>query len=375
MRPDNKNFYILKAIGLCAKQKYKDVKKLLNKEVNLGLVTKDPRINTAAFFILAYSYIARDKFEKALNKGDEVILQYKDHPISYFTKALAVGYGLVYKKENNEIAEDKFLELINKAISLDPIKFHKAKYYILISDVYMETRETKDAIKAINEAINLDHSNMGAIEIKMKLLMKNNDLDEAIVLVNQLYEGNYIDKKDLHKIKAFLVFVKAENTKDPEERMELIRDSYEEIKPILDDSQEDIGILNNLTILYAYLGKKEEAIRTAEKMVTLNPSDGNLLDSYGETLMILGDYENAITKFEEAINLEPKGWFAFQTYLKMGTCYEKLSNLDKAEENYLKGQELTEKMHPLKKDRYLYKASEKLEGLKKLKEELKIKKE
>ncbi|MFX0009304.1 MAG: hypothetical protein ACFE9R_03225, partial [Candidatus Hermodarchaeota archaeon] len=247
LRPDNKSFYILKAIGLCAVQKYKDVKKLLNKEVNLGLVTKDPRINTAAFFILAYSYIARDKFEKALNKGDEVILQYNDHPISYFTKALAVGYGLVYKKEINEIIENKFLELINKAISLDPIKFHKAKYNILISDVFMETRETKDAIEAINEAINLDPSNMGTIEIKMKLLMKNNDLDEAIVLVNQLYESNYIDRRDVHKIRSFLVFVKAENTKDPEERMELIRNSYEEIEPIIDESQEDIGILNNLT--------------------------------------------------------------------------------------------------------------------------------
>ena len=110
-------------------------------------------------------------------------------------------------------------------------------------------------------------------------------------------------------------------------------------------------------------------------MVTLNPNDGNLFDSYGETLMVLGEYENAITKFEKAINIEPKGWFTFQTYLKMGTCYEKLSNLDKAEENYLEGQKFTEKLHPLKRDRYIYKASEKLEGLKKLKEELKIKEE
>jgi len=371
LRPDDKSLYVLKAAALCIMQKYKDVKKLLNKEVNLSLVTKNPRINTAAFFILAYSYVARDKFEKALKKGDEVILHYDNHPISYFTKALAIGYGLIYNKELNEITEDNFLEMINKAISLDTIKFHQAKYNILMSDVFMETRGMDDAIETIDKAISLDPSNMGIFEIKMKLLMKNDKSDEAIDLVNKLYDDKYIDKKDSTKMRSFLIFVKADNSKDPEERMKLINKSYEEIEPIIDDNPEDVGILNNLTILYANLGRKEEAIRTAEKMINLNPTEGNLFDSYGETLMLLGEYEKAINKFERAIKLEPKGWFAYQTYLKMGTCFEKLLNLEKAEENYLKGKELTDKMHPLKKDMYFHKANEKLEGLKKLKEELK----
>ena len=136
-----------------------------------------------------------------------------------------------------------------------------------------------------------------------------------------------------------------------------------------------MGILNNLTTIYAHLGRKEDAIKAAEKMISLDPSDGNLLDSYGEVFMIYGEYEKAIEKYEKALKIDTKGWFAFQTYLKMGTCYEKLLDLEKAEENYLKGEELTEKMHPLKRDMYVHKASEKLEGLKKLKEELKIKKQ
>ncbi|NVM45423.1 MAG: tetratricopeptide repeat protein, partial [Candidatus Lokiarchaeota archaeon] len=373
IRPENKGLYVLKAVALCVMQKYKEVKKFLNKEVNLSLVTKDPRINTAAFFILTYSYVARGKFEKALKKGDEVILQYEDHPISYFTKALAIGYSLIYNKELNDIPEENFLDMINKAISLDFIEFHKAKYYALMSDVFMETRGTTEAIETIDKAISLDPSNMGIIEIKIKLLMMNNKSDEALALVDKLYVDKFIEKKESTKIRSFLIFVKADQTKDSEERMKLINKSFEEIEPIIDDNQDDIGILNNLTILYAHLGRKEEAIRTAEKMINLNPNDGNLYDSYGETLMLLGEYEKAITKFERAIKLDPKGWFAFQTYLKMGTCYEKLSNLDKAEENYLEGQKLTERMHPLKKDMYTYKASEKLDGLEKLKQELKIK--
>ena len=109
-------------------------------------------------------------------------------------------------------------------------------------------------------------------------------------------------------------------------------------------------------------------------MISLKPNDGNLFDSYGEMFMLFGDYEKAITKFERALKLEPKGWFAFQTYLKMGNCYEKLQKLDKAEENYLQGKELTKKMHPLKRDMYFYKASENLSGLRKSREDLKNKK-
>ncbi|MFX0074563.1 MAG: CDC27 family protein, partial [Candidatus Hermodarchaeota archaeon] len=73
LKPDDESLYVLKAAALCVMQKYKEVKKVLNEKVNLSLVTKNPRINTAAFFILAYSYVARGKFEKALKKGDEVI--------------------------------------------------------------------------------------------------------------------------------------------------------------------------------------------------------------------------------------------------------------------------------------------------------------
>ncbi len=374
LMPNNLSFYVLKAATLCVMQKYKEVKKMLNNEVNISLETENPRIYTAAYFLLAYSYIARDKFEKALRNGDKVIFDYETHPISYFTKALALGYGLIYKKKHKEITEEHFLEMINKALSLDPIKFHKAKYYQLMSDVFIETRGMDDAIDAIDKALSLDPSNIKIFQIKMKLLMTDDKSDEALAIVDHLYDKNFIDKKDHTKIRSFLIFVEADKTKDSEERKKLIDKSFEEIKPIIDLYPEDIGILNNLTILYAHLGRKEDAIRTAEKLISLDPNDGNLFDSYGEMLMIFGDYEKAITKFERALKLEPKGWFAFQTYLKMGNCYEKLLELDKAEENYLKGKVLTEKMHILKKDMYFYKASEKLDGLRKLREELKNKK-
>ena len=370
LKPDDLSFYVLKAGVLSVMQKYKEVKKLLNKEVNLSIVTKNPRIYTAAFFLLAYSYVARGKFEKALNVGDQVIFLYNNHPTSYFTKALVIGYGLVYNFKMKEITEEKFLELIKTTLSLDNIHFHQAHYYLLMSDIFIATRGIDDAIEAIDEALILDPSNIGIYGVKIKLLMMDNRSEEAIVLMRQLYNKKMIIKKNYNKMVSFLYFVKADKTNDPEERTKLINQSFKEIEPIIDLYPEDTGILNNLTVLYGHLGRKEDAIRTGEKLISLDPNDGNLFDSYGETLMLFGEYEKAITKFERALKIEPKGWFAFQTYLKMGNCYEKLLQLDKAEENYLKGKVLTEKMHPLKRDMYFYKAKEKLEGLRIVREEL-----
>jgi tetratricopeptide (TPR) repeat protein len=205
----------------------------------------------------------------------------------------------------------------------------------------------------------------------MKFLMTDDKSDEALAIVDHLYNKNMIDKKDHTKLRSFLIFVEADKTKDSQKRKILIDKSFEEIKPLIDLYPDDVSILNNLTVLYGHLGQKEDAIRTAERMINLNPDDGNLFDSYGEMHMLFGDYEMAITKFKRALKLEPKGWFAFQTYLKMGTCYEKLLKLDEAEENYLKGKELTDRMHLIRRELYFHKANEKLEGLKKLREELK----
>lgn len=366
--------YILKATILCIMQKYKEVKKLLNKDIDLRQLIKNPRISTTKYFLLTYSYIARDKFEKALKKGDEAILQYENHPISYFTKALALGYGLIYKKEigeSDEITEANFLEMIEKAISLDSIKFHLSKYYQLISDVFFATRGFEEANETIDKAISLDPLNLGVYETKFLLLTMNNKSDEALALVKQTYDEGLIPKRNYHVSSSLLYFFRADKTKNPEKRKELLNASYKAMEPIIDENQEDLEILNNLTVLYGHLGRKEEGIKVAEKMISLNPNDGNQFDSYGEMLMLFGDYEQALAKFERALKLSPKGWFAFQTYLKMGTCYEKLLQLDKAEEYYLEGKKLTEKASLLKREMYRYNADEKLDGLRKLREELK----
>ena len=54
-------------------------------------------------------------------------------------------------------------------------------------------------------------------------------------------------------------------------------------------------------------------------------------------------------KFKEALNLEPTGWFAYETCLKMGLCFKELGNIEKALKYYERGKKLgyrsSSKMH------------------------------
>jgi len=136
-------------------------------------------------------------------------------------------------------------------------------------------------------------------------------------------------------------------------------------------------MLAHYVILLKNKGKEEdsqrlkgEAITTAEKLISIAPKVGNFFDSYGEMLMMFEDYENAIEQFQKALKLEPHGWFAFSTIAKMGNCYKKIGDLEKAIEFFEKAQILSERMLPGKIDGLTGKKIDFQEEIKQLKQKL-----
>ena len=104
----------------------------------------------------------------------------------------------------------------------------------------------------------------------------------------------------------------------------------------------DLDKLNSDAYEFAYSNNKEEALKTIIKLINLAPTKGDYWDTYGEILMIFKDYENAINKFKIALQIDQKGYFIQQTYIKMGNCYKELNNYKLALENIVKGKELAE---------------------------------
>ncbi len=373
LKPDDLDLLILKAVFLCIQSKYKETKKFLFKEIGFNVFTENPRIDTSAFFILAYSYIARGRFEKALKRSNQVLIHYENHPTSYLTKAMVLGYNLIYKFILRESDEEEFIEMIDITIKLDPSKSNKARYYELKSRVLQEIRGFQEALNVIDTAIKLDPYKLDLNDTKLRLLLANNRDEDVLILLDQLFEKKPTRKKQYYQAKSFLLY-----------KMSKYEESLNVINEIIDLYPNDSSLLNNRIIMLAHYaitlknkGKKEEflrikddAIATAEKLISIAPKIGNFYDSFGEILMMFEDYEDALEQFQKALKLEPHGWFAFDTTAKMGNCYKGLGDLEKAIEFFEKAQFLSERMLPGKRNGYLSKKIEFQEEIKQLKQKL-----
>jgi len=125
-------------------------------------------------------------------------------------------------------------------------------------------------------------------------------------------------------------------------------------------------MLNNKAIFLGSLGKSKEAIEYIEKAIKLDPLDANLYDTYGEVFMDSQNYESAIEKFYQALEMSPNGWFAFHTFLKLSKCYKSLSMPEEATTCYEKAKRLAEKVIPGKRKVFLNHLEESIEYLNKI---------
>ncbi|MFX1326087.1 MAG: tetratricopeptide repeat protein [Promethearchaeota archaeon] len=91
------------------------------------------------------------------------------------------------------------------------------------------------------------------------------------------------------------------------------------------------------------MGKNQEALNILRSLIEEEPEKGIYHDTVGEIFITLKEYEKAIEELQKAIEINSNEWFIYQTYIKLGICYETLGNHDFAIRNLKKGKELTKK--------------------------------
>ncbi|MFX1590336.1 MAG: tetratricopeptide repeat protein, partial [Promethearchaeota archaeon] len=121
----------------------------------------------------------------------------------------------------------------------------------------------------------------------------------------------------------------------------------------LDKYPDEFDMLNNKTIFLGRLNRIEEALETGKKLVTYGQDVGNYHDTYGEVLMWARRYEEAIKEFKTALELNPTGWYVFDTYRKLGRTYEALGNDEKAKQCFERIDKIKSKKLP--SERLLFK--------------------
>ena len=346
--PKDLELSVMKALLYTVTNNYKEGKDWIKQVVEFNLLKHNPRVDTAAYLILSYSYLARGKFEKALDIVNKVKFHYANHPLSHIITGLVHGFNIVYNFDASKADKKLFVEEFEKAISMEPSEIQLSRYHQLYSYILNETDGTEAALVEIEKAIELSPDHFDMYATKIHLYLTNDDMkDEVMTLIDVMMEKFPQVRKSLYQMRSFTYYAMGKY-------LEVIK-TLDKALSLYPDSP---GLLNNRAISMSNLGRFEEAFETIEKAIELDPLDANLYDSYGEVLMISKNYKGAIEKFTQALEANPRGWFAFHTFLKLAQSYKHLGMREEASTCYAKAQMLTEKVIPGKRKLYNYQLQE-----------------
>jgi tetratricopeptide (TPR) repeat protein len=345
---NDKELLIVKAMILCFNNKYKEVEEFITTKLGFDLFTKNSRVDTAALFMLIFSYTARGMITEALEMAYQLSIQFPDHPTSFIAKALALGYNLVYNFSEDDKNINKFHETIQNAISVENSNYRLARFYQLNALINYRLNERDNALKNVDKAITLDPTNYHIIFTKLALLRETEKELEALELI-----PNYIDKFPeqaigLYILESFLLYSVGRKKETIENDREQAYECYQKGLDVVDiilslDPNNDMA-LNNRVVYLAALNKQDEAIEAGENLITLRPEDGNNFDTFGEVLRQFGEYEEAIEMFKQAVKINPGGFYAHISYNRIAECYFELGDYENALEAAEKSKNVADKL-------------------------------
>jgi len=218
---------------------------------------------------------------------------------------------------------DKLEGLIWKEIMIFELSEAQDHFYIDPAKSFEEN------LGEINNAIEQNPEEIGLYYIKSKILMYFDKFNEVLTLLDEMLNTFPENEKDLKMKKASVL-----------KGMRDLKGGFEIVNELTKKYPEDNDLLNYKALWYQYLNNKEEALKLIKNLIEREPNNGIYHDSYGEILMAFNDYESAIDKFQNSLKLDPKSWYIYQTYIKLGICYRELEDYDVALEYLRKGEEL-----------------------------------
>ena len=337
----SKEFMLFKARVLCQINRYTEAIKLIDDVIEYEKYKEDEGIYLSSSFILVASYTALGKASEALEIVEDMFEFYPDHPISLAAKALVYGYSKIYDFEVGEVNDDYVLDLIDEAIRTDSSISNMARYYQFKSTILEQMQKYEEALEEIEIAMEMTDEVVDLYYYKLKILAELKRYEEAFEVLEEAMERHPDNRKNLLMQKAYLYKMQG----DYESGLEIITE-------LTKTYPDYVEFFNNKAYWHAYIYKQKKemgvedeeneiaAIETIKALTENFPQEGNFFDSYGEILVITGEYEKAIKKYKKAIKTEPNGWFVPASYVGLGKCYEKLGNYPEAKESFQKARKI-----------------------------------
>lgn len=182
----------------------------------------------------------------------------------------------------------------------------------------------------INQKIEADPENIELYYSKIKILINLNKYREALSLSGTMLDGFPHEEKNISMIKAYIL----KEMKDPQAGLDIINE-------LIIKYPEDTDLLNYKASWLQYLNKEKESLVIIQNLIRIQPNNALYHDTYGEILMFFNNYAKALEEFKKVIKLNKENWFIYQTYIKLGICYNFLKKYNIAIDFLKKGKEST----------------------------------
>lgn len=285
--------------------------KNLNDTETLNLYNKAVEIYSCALvhFHRAAYFFEKKEYRKALNDY-EICIQKEPDCSEYYLLAcncyIKLGeYDKAFQKL--ELAEEKGCNTFDKYCLMTDIYNAQAEYVKVVEygqkALKLNPKEPKLYVNLANVNIGLGNYKK-AIEYLNKAIRLNGDLGRIYHLRGVVYR-----------------------------RMNKYKKAYKDYLKSLNIGGADLELLNyDMAKVLIILNKKEEAIKTYEKILEINPNidKSEYYLRYG-LIFIYGDPEEALSKFNQALKFAPESAFC---YLNIAIAYFNLEEFEKANENF-----------------------------------------
>jgi putative PEP-CTERM system TPR-repeat lipoprotein len=238
-------------------------------------------VNDVQLFVrLALTFEMQKKYAEALKfvtKGQA------DFPSSNILNLLEVNYLLFMN--NIKSASEKFQRLNDKTLNDSTI------YYKLGGQIALANKNFEFAIN------------------NLVPLLKKSKTEKNVLMLSIAYMGNNEKNKATKILQEFLSTDDNLNVRLNLAQIFMLGDfelAYKEYTTIIKVLPESPLIHNNLAFAAANIGNLTLAKAHAENAISLDPDDGNILDTLGYVYLMEKDYSKALGYFEKANKILPK---------------------------------------------------------------------
>lgn len=256
-----------------------------------------------------------DQLEKD-NKYDEVIKVIDQIMLKNHEKASK----LLLRKANALIETKKYSQAITtlKVYSKNCSENEKVKSYLLIASCYMNLDNDEKAEKYLLKTLEIDPENDIVLKQLSYMAYINQDFERCCYFIKILIK---IDKADIEDY-TNLIYCCIQ--------LNMIDDALKYAEKVIELDPTNLDVFATLTIVYENLDDEEKLKEVCERIINLK-DDGTLqiILLKAQASLELGQKEEAFELVNKAIKINPYDPFP---YLMKGLLYNKLNMFDQAEE-------------------------------------------